>query len=104
MFLTNLFLSSSLFLTQQVEVNFFANIDKVIDQLATGMSKTGGGIMIISAILFGLGSLFMDDANESFRKAKAWIVKAIVLGIFIFGAGTIASFIQSLMSSGGFGL
>lgn len=102
MFLTNLFLSASLFLTQQVD--FFANIDKVIDQLATGMSKTGGGIMIISAILFGCGSLFLDEANESFRKAKAWIVKAIVLGVFIFGAGTIVSFIQSLMQSGGFGL
>lgn len=104
MFLTKLFLTAPVVLTQATQNNFFTNIETVLDDVAKGASNLGLGVITISAVLFGLGSLFMDEANESFRKAKAWIVKAIVLGIFIFGAGTIASFIQSLMSSGGFGI
>lgn len=48
--------------------------------------------------------MFLDESNETFRKAKSWLVKAIVVGVFIFGAGTIVGFIQSLMSSSGFGI
>lgn len=93
-----------LFLTQANQNDFFGNIEKVLDDLATGMSGVGAGIILVSAVLFGCGSMFLDEANESFRKAKAWIVKVIVLGMFIFGAGTIVSFVQNLMQSGGFGL
>ena len=44
----------------------------------------------------------MDESHETFAKAKKWIVKAIIVGIFIFGGGTIASFVQGLMQQGGF--
>lgn len=88
----------------EVKMEFFANIQTVLENVAKGASGVGAGIILVSSVLFGCGSMFLDESHETFRKAKAWIVKTIVLGAFIFGAGTIVSFIQSLMQAGGFGL
>ncbi|WP_300854414.1 TrbC/VirB2 family protein [uncultured Clostridium sp.] len=85
-------------------VMFFQNIENVLREIASGMSGVGGGVILVCAVLFGCGTMFLDESNETFRKAKSWLVKAIVVGVFIFGAGTIVGFIQSLMSSSGFGM
>ncbi len=83
-------------------MNFFDNIINVVNFIAGKMSLVGLSVIMLSSILFGVGSMFMDEAHETFAKAKKWLVKAIVVGIFIFGAGTIASFVQGLMQQGGF--
>ena len=83
-------------------MNFFDNIINVLNFVSEKMSLVGLAVIVLSSILFGVGSMFMDESHETFAKAKKWIVKAIIVGIFIFGGGTIASFVQGLMQQGGF--
>lgn len=83
-------------------MNFFDNIINVLNMVSEKLSLVGFAVIVLSSILFGVGSMFMDESHETFAKAKKWIMKAIIIGIFIFGAGTIASFVQSLMQQGGF--
>lgn len=84
-------------------MEFFNNISNVINQVSNGLIGVGLAVMILCSVLFGIGSMWLDSEQETFRKAKGWIIKGLICGAFMFGGGTIGSFIQNIITNSGFG-